>query len=387
MNKLHYILIFFIFHSHQALGQENASEFKTQFGFKGQLSTWGHFNTNNPYPLYLGGKYIPQVNYEFQMQKNQLIDFEVSANFTGQTSVHFFDSISVDGKINTYRAWGRYSTEQLELRFGLQKIDFGTAMMMRALRWFDQVDPRDPLRLTEGVWAGLGRYYFLNNVNIWFWGLYGNKNPKGMEIIKTNSSIPEFGGRIQFPVPLGEAALSYHHRIADSEDISEYIPGYSKIQENRIGVDAKWDLLVGVWLEAAWITKNKDLGFFTNQEIMTLGTDYTFGVGSGLNVTLEHMFLSYDETAFNFQHTTNFTGLSVNYPVGMFDNISAIFYYDWSNKSMYNFVNWFRQFDKTTLYLMGYWNPKNGVIPTMGLGSSENLFGGLGIQIMYVFNH
>ncbi len=387
MNKQHYIFIFFVILSIQTLGQENASDFKTQFEFKGQLSTWGHFNPDNPYPLYLGGRYIPQANYELQFPKNQLIDFEVSANFMGQTGVHFFDSISADGKINTYRVWGRYSTEQLELRFGLQKIDFGTAMMMRALRWFDQVDPRDPLRLTEGVWAGLGRYYFLNNVNIWFWGLYGNKNPKGMEIIKTNSSIPEFGGRIQFPVPLGEAAFSYHHRIADSENISEYIPSYSEIQENRIGVDAKWDLLVGIWLEAAWITKNKNLGILTNQEIMTLGTDYTFGVGSGLNVTLEHMFLSYDEIAFNFKNTTNFTGLSVNYPVGMFDNISAIFYYDWTNKSMYNFVNWFRQFDKTTLYLMGYWNPENAVIPTMGLGSGENLFGGIGIQIMYVFNH
>ena len=36
---------------------------------------------------------------------------------------------------------------------------------------------------------------------------------------------------------------------------------------------------------------------------------------------------------------------------------------------------------------MGYWNPENAVIPTMGLSSTENLFGGIGIQIMYVFNH
>lgn len=386
-NYKNIFVVILIICSFQLKGQEGKTKILHEFRIKGQLSTWGHINPDNPYPFYLGGRYIPQANYKIQLPKNRLFDFEVSANLSGQAGIHFFDSLSTFGNINTYRGWGRFSTEQLEIRFGLQKIDFGTATMMRALRWFDQVDPRDPLRLTEGVWAGLTRYYFLNNVNIWVWGLYGNKNPKGMEIIKTNSSIPEFGGRVQFPVPLGEAALSYHHRVADSRGMSELIPSYSKIQENRIGLDAKWDLFVGVWIEAVWVTKNKNMGMFTNQEIMTLGTDYTFGVGSGLNVTLEHMLLAYDEKAFEFNQTTNFTGLSVNYPIGMFDNISAIFYYDWTNNSMYNFINWFRQFNKTTLYVMGYWNPENTVLPTMGLGSTENLFGGIGVQVMYVFNH
>ena len=146
-------------------------------------------------------------------------------------------------------------------------------------------------------------------------------------------------------------------------------------------------MIVGLWIEAAWVSKNKDLDMFTNQEIFTVGTDYTFGVGSGLNIIIEHMLYSSDKKAFQFENTINFTGLSVNYPIGMFDNISAILYYDWQNNSMFNFVNWFRQFDKTTLYIMGYWNPENAVIPTMGIDASENLFGGVGIQIMYVFNH
>jgi hypothetical protein len=368
-------------------GQNSTSKVEKQLNLKGQLSSWGHINPDNPYPLYFGGRYIPQANYQIQTKKNGLIDFEVSANIYGQAGIHFFDSASTRGNINAYRVWGRYSTEQLEVRLGLQNIDFGTANMLRALRWFDQVDPRDPLRLTEGVWAALARYYFLNNVNIWFWGLYGNKNPKGMEIMKTNSSIPELGGRIQFPIPAGEAGLSYHYRVINASDFNVLYSEFDKVDENRVGIDAKWDLTIGIWIEAAWINKNKDLNMFTNQEIFTLGTDYTFGVGSGLNVTLEHMLFTSDEKAFHFENTINFTGLSVNYPIGMFDNISAIFYYDWENKSMYNFVNWFRQFDKTTLYVMGYWNPENAIIPTMGVDAAENLFGGIGIQIMYVLNH
>ena len=365
--------------------QDSISIIQHQIKIKGQFSSWAHFNPKNPYPLYLGGRYIPQLNYKIQLPKSKLIDFEVSANVYGNAGIHFFDSAYSDGNINPYRAWARYSTEQLEIRAGLQKIDFGTAVMMRALRWFDQVDPRDPLRLTEGVWAGLGRYYFLNNVNIWFWGLYGNKNLKGMEVIKTNMNHPEFGGRLQSPVPRGEAAISYHHRVANTKDMNGLIPIYNEITENRIGIDAKWDMVVGLWFEGAWTNKSKNLGIYTNQEVMTAGTDYTFGIGGGLNVVFEHMLIAFDKKAFQFSNTTNFSGLSVNYPIGMFDNINAIIYYDWANNSVYNFVNWYKQFNKTILYIMAYWNPENSKMPTMG--AAENLYGGKGLQVMFVFNH
>ncbi len=354
MNKLYYILPFTILISFQTFGQDSLRGIKDSLKFKGQLSTWAHFNPDNPYPLYLGGRYIPQLNYEIQLPNSKLIDFELSANLYGDVGIHFFDSAYVDGNINPYRLWGRYSTEQFEFRVGLQKIDFGTAVMLRSLRWFDQVDPRDPLRLTEGVWAALGRYYFLNNANIWLWVLYGNKNLKGMEFMKTNADYPEFGGRFQSPIPGGEAAISYHHRIADSRDLNIMIPSFSEIHENRIGLDAKWDLIVGLWLEAAWVNKKEEIGIFKNQEAFTFGTDYTFNLGSGLYVTLEHMLIAFDEKAFEFSNTTNFTGLSINYPIGMFDNISAIFYYDWTNNAVYNFINWFRQFDRTTFYVMAY---------------------------------
>ena len=77
--------------------------------------------------------------------------------------------------------------------------------------------------------------------------------------------------------------------------------------------------------------------------------------------------------------------LSLSYPLGMFDNLSAIVYYDWTNNAMYNFVNWQKQFNKISLYVMGYWNPKDYKIPTQG--GSTNLFGGQGVQIMMVYNY
>lgn len=358
---------------------------ETTFGFKGQSSSWAHVNANNPYPLYLGTRYIPQINYKLGLSQNRLIDFEASANIYGDAEIHFFDSASTNGNIKPYRAWGRYSTEQLEIRLGLQKIDFGTAVMMRALRWFDQVDPRDPLQLTDGVYAGLMRYYFLNNANIWVWGLYGNKNTKGTELIKTNYHIPEFGGRLQMPIPYGESGISYHHRFADSRGLDSSLVSNNMISENRIGIDAKWDLVVGLWFEGAFTQKNENVGALTNQEVFTIGSDYTFGIGAGLGVTLEHMLYSSDKSAFEFANTSNNTGLSLMYPIGMFDNIQAIIYYNWEQQQLYNFINWYRSFDRTTFYIMGYWNPEDASLPSAN--ATENLYSGKGIQLMFVFNH
>lgn len=358
---------------------------KNELKFIGQLSAWANINPKNPYPLYLGARYIPQLNYKVPLRRTKLIDFEASANIYGNAGIHFFDSASADGNISPYRVWARYSAKQMEFRVGLQKIDFGTATMLRPLRWFDEIDPRDPLQLTDGVWGGLFRYYFLNNTNIWLWGLYATDKPKGMELMGSNSDFPEFGGRIQTLIPRGEAGLSYHHRVADSRTLTGNDSSYSEIPENRLGLDAKWDLVVGLWFEGSWVNKGQDIGAFTNQEIFTVGTDYTFGIGGGLNVMMEHMLVAFDETAFKFSETTNFTALSVRYPIGMFDNINFILYYDWENKLVYNFVNWYRQFDKYTLYVMGYWNPESSELPIMG--TEENLYQGIGVQLMFVLNH
>lgn len=353
--------------------------------FKGQLSSWILYNGGNDLPVYLGGRYIPQLNYGLKINKDNYIDFEASVNINGSAGFHPFDTLSADGQVKPYRLWARYSTQQFEIRAGLQKINFGSASLLRPLMWFDQVDPRDPLKFTDGVWGILGRYYFLNNANLWLWCLYGNNNPKGWELAGTNSKFPEFGGRFQLPVPAGEAALTYHHRIADTRNAGGGVPPYSEVAENRIGFDFKLDLVVGLWFEGAWITKNKDLDMFTNEEILNVGADYTFDIGNGLNVIFEQLLAANDEKAFSFQNSATFSLLSLAYPVGLFDNVSGIIYYDWKNKSVYNFINWQKQFNNVSLYLMAYWNPKDYKIPTQG--SEQNLYAGKGIQIMFVLNH
>lgn len=367
--------VLFLITAQAAKGQDSLD-------FRGQLSAYTHLNPKNELPWWNGCRYIPQLNYGHQLRNGRLIDFEASANLYGNIGINPFDSAGVNGNIKAYRLWTRYSTSQFELRAGLQKINFGSASILRPLMWFDQLDPRDPLKLTDGVWGVLARYYFLNNANIWLWGLYGNNKLKGWEYITSKKNKPEFGGRLQLPVPKGEAGFSFHHRPTS---LADSLPIFSKVNENRFGFDARFDMTVGWWAEASWSAFSEDLGPLSNQEIINLGADYTFGIGNGLTVIYEQLIVSNDNKPFEFDNPVVFSLLSLAYPISMFDNISAIVYYDWKNSRIYNFVTWQKQFNNLTLYLMGYINPVVYNIPTQMSG--EMLYAGSGIQLMLVFNH
>lgn len=353
--------------------------------FKGQSSTWLNYNSENDLSVWGGTRYIPQLNYSLKVKNDQLFDVEVSTNVFGSLGTNFSDSLFKDGQLKAYRAWMRYSGHQFEIRAGLQKINFGSAIMLRPLMWFDEMDARDPLNLTDGVWGILGRYYFLNNANFWIWALYGNKDPRGWEIAERNIHYPEIGGRFQFPFLSSEIGLSYHHQIINSHSLSDVLTPHDYISENKLGFDIKIDWHIGLWFEGVWSTKNTDIGLLTNQEMITLGMDYTFGFGSGLYYVMEHLTVANDEKAFEFNNTIHFTAASLSYPIGLFDNLSVIFYYDWENQSTYNFINWQKQLNSISFNLMAYWNPENSYLPNAG--GSVMLFGGKGIQLMLIFNH
>jgi hypothetical protein len=77
--------------------------------------------------------------------------------------------------------------------------------------------------------------------------------------------------------------------------------------------------------------------------------------------------------------------LSVSYPLGLSDNFGIIDFYDWTHNAFYNFVNWHKQFNLISLYLMAFWNPENYLMPQQG--DTGNLFAGKGVQVMVVWNH
>ena len=171
------------------------------FKLKGQLDSYAGLNFANPVQFQTGARFIPSLSIGKNLKNNLKFDSEIS--FNSYLDYHFtgWKNDGSDSKIKPYRLWLRFSSERFELRAGLQKINFGSASMLRPLMWFDQIDPRDPLQLTDGVYGLLGRYYFQNNANAWLWVLWGNDKIKGWETVPSVAKIPELGGRMQFPVP------------------------------------------------------------------------------------------------------------------------------------------------------------------------------------------
>lgn len=368
----------FVQRSSQGSHQENKSK---EFLFSGQLSTWGQFTPDIPTKTWMGGRYIPQLNFNIPLKNDQLFDIEASANLFGDIGIRS-GNVSTDGKIKPYRAWARYSSTRMEARIGLQKINFGSAQMFRPLMWFDSMDPRDPLQLTDGVWAGLFRYYFPNNSTLWLWSLYGNNERKGWEIVPVTKSFPELGGRIQLPVPKGEGAFSYHFRKTDME-MGTF--GLKEISENRFGFDLRLDVTVGFWLESSWTHLNASAGELINQQMATLGTDYTFDIGNGLTTTFEQFFYAYSQKRINPHNSLHFSGLHTSYPITLLDNLSAMVYYNWKEQNFYNFLDWQHQLNNITIHTIAYWNPQQIGIPSQ-MGTSQR-FAGKGLQLMVIWHH
>lgn len=386
MNKTAFIaLSLFVFFCLSAKAQDT-------LWFKGQFSNWLLLNSETELPFWGGSRYIPQLNYETKFKDHKLLDFEISANIFGTAATNF-NSLYTNGDIKPYRLWARFSGKQFELRLGLQKINFGSATMLRPLMWFDGVDARDPLSITDGVYGLLGRYYFLNNANIWLWGLYGNNNTRGFEFIPRKENSFEFGGRIQIPAGNSEMGFTYHYNTLNSSGFESLMPAFAEIGEHKFGYDIKVDWVTGLWFEAGLSvlrpgsanTKAQKIGSYKNQEFITLGADYTFGIGNGIYTVFEHFIGANDEKIFRFAEPINFSALMATYPVGMFDNLSAMLYYDWANGGVYSFLNWQKQFNKSSLHFIAFWNPETISLPTAQ--SDINLFGGKGIQIMFVYNH
>jgi len=269
------------------------------------------------------------------------------------------------------------AADRYEIRAGLQKINFGSATLLRPLRWFDSVDPRDPLKLTNGVYALLGRYYFLNNANVWAWALHGNKELKGWETTPGSEHGIEAGGRFQFPVKNGEMAFTLHQRRAEADS--------NFYNEQSFGFDTKLDVGIGLWLESS-VTRQK---FKTQQHsyksLVCIGSDYTFDVGRGLNVLFEEMVVLLAKHPFSNGNRSFFSGLSVSYPLSIFDSVSSVIYYDDSNRQWSRHLSWQRTYDNRQLHVSAFWNPEQKNAASANTEYAN--FAGKGFQIMLIYNH
>ena len=343
------------------------------FDFKGQISSWGMGNRNqNEWTGNSGIRYIPQLNYTYSEGDSVILNTEVLFNIYYET-----DFKSRDHALKPYRAIIRYTTPQTELQFGLQKINFGSAQLLRPLMWFDRIDPRDPLKLTDGVYAIRFKYSFLDNSLLWLWTLIGNTDNIGYELLPTQVNTPEFGGRIQLPMFSGELAATFHTRKVNA-DLYYY-------RENRYALDGRWDVGFGLWFESALQQNFSSLTTYKLNRMITIGADYTIPEGSGIYIMAEHLITTFSNSFWNTDQSRQISAIMISHSLGVLDNISLQEYYDWNNKNLYQYFQFQRTYDNFIINFALFHYPENG--GSLFLNGQSSLLSGYGLQLMLIFNY
>lgn len=314
-------------------------------------------------------KYLPRL--DVRMSSDFDVEFSyIAYSYSGKADLKQIIQ-QHEGKL--YRFWLRYQAANFEARLGLQKINFGPARILRSLMWFDRIDPKDPTQFTEGVKALRIQYYFPNNANLWLWGLYGNKDPRGWDFEGSDKHEPEFGGRFQFPIKNGEFAVTAHHRTLENDQ---------KIQ-NRMAVDGFMDVGIGLWFESAIQSTDFDNYYIS---FSTIGSDYTIPWGNGVSLTLEHLFSLMKDYGFNpDKQSGHVSSMMVQYPLGMFDSVSYYNYFIWEKDVSNHFIAWSRTYDQWTIQCAGYKTIGSPVF--LYSNEQSNSLGKHGLQLTIVFNH
>jgi hypothetical protein len=344
--------------------------------FRGQLSGWTIESRNQrEWRNNSGLRYIPQFTAKQPLTEASFFDTEVSLNgFLTYDS----EDTKKDADVKLYRLKLRFATAQTETQVGLQQINFGPARILRALRWFDQLDKRDPLQLTEGVYALRFTYNALNNANVWLWGLYGNDKPKGYETLPSVSDKPEFGGRLQYPVLKGELAATVHTRQVDASTLDA-----SDFTENRLALDGRWEVKVGLWFESVLQRQNTKVLPYEWTKMTTFGLDYTFGIGNGLYMAAEHLMTVSSDEPFGWDEETHVSALLLSYPLGLFDTLTAIGYYDWDQQEYSQHLSWQRAYDNLVISVNLFRYPESKVNVAE---RQQTTFGvGYGGQLMIIY--
>lgn len=327
--------------------------------------------------------YIPTLSVYPEQSLFEGIDFEAALNLNVQFD-GFFGSGNkgTDGSSEFHRLWVRYSSESVEFRYGLQKIAFGPGLILRPLRWFDSLDPKDPTGQTDAVTSARFRYFGKHDVTYWGWAVHPE-----------NSELFSPGGRIELPVPVvGELGLTYHHRPGYEGDKIPDNSGmpfvHQSSQEDRYGIDIRADVVIGIWAEAVVAKSSGGNPFYRiDRSVYMIGGDYTLSVGNGLYLLAEHMFDRVESKFLRTQFNREFTAFMMNYPIGIFDQVALIFEYDWDGDRMFNFLKISRTYDNLTVNLILFDNPKRKKLNEVELSGAGNAGFGTGFQAVLVYNH
>ena len=314
-------------------------------------------------------RYIPQLRLDYQSSADNRLGFDAAVDVYNYS---LGDSL-VKMDTDIYRFTLRYDTPRTQVRVGLQKINFGPARMLRVLQWFDQLDPRDPLALSPGVWAAMGRYYFENGANLRLWTMADAPDSR-RDMFSSNDEWPiDLGGRIEYPIPAGTMGLTLHSMNLLLEDV---------MYEQRAALDLRLDIVLGLWSEVMFSHSD----FLRQGDLLTamIGIDYTLGVGNGLYVSLESLTTHTGNSDEDMSWIGGSTALMGTYTLGLSDGLTAYLYAinlpELKTKYM-PMLGWQHTSGNWLFYTAIY------DMPESASGGSIALPAGAGLQLNIAFNH
>ena len=127
--------------------------------------------------------------------------------------------------------------------------------------------------------------------------------------------------------------------------------------ESKLGIDVRWDQVLGYWLETS-ITNYSEPNKVGWDRVISLGADYTIGVGNGIYTMLEFMNQAKSESSFlASDQDFSYTALSLNYPVSIISNLNFSCLTNWKHEA--NILNLTMDFSTDLFRFIPYVNWSN----------------------------
>ncbi len=313
--------------------------------------------------------YMPQLAITDASTEAFSVDAYASARIHLQQSPNQANSYAQSA--DWYRLNVQFKTDHTDVVFGLQTLNFGPAVILRSLQWFDQVNPTDPTQSTLGVNALRVRHFLENGGILWLWTMAGNVASKGQEVVATSENTIEGGGRVQWPLANGELGVTSHLRKTPAMGFTGTV-AEDDLLESRIALDGRWDIGVGLWFESVLIDQGSNAANNYRHQT-TLGSDYTFGFGNGLYVVAEHQITQFSNHVLDWDSPDQTSVLHIRYPLNLLDSLSALSTVQWTDDiRTAHHVNWQRVYDNWIVQFSGFNR------------SNPNTYG---VQGTVVFNH
>ena len=287
--------------------------------------------------------YQPDLSLDLWSQESKKVDLQLVLNQTNSLS-YLDNTWEGDIDLELYRSLVRYSTLNYEFRLGLQQLNFGQALILRPLQWFDNIDPLEENRDSDGVYAFLAKRYFLDNSNMWGWIILDDGEFSEDRSMHNFVKQLEYGGRWQYPIENTEFALSLHQKKLTNSEYS---------QETRLGFDIRKDYVLGFWAETS-LSLYHGHQAISSSNLLTIGADYTFSVGNGLYLLLENLIISDLAPDEYLPNKAKSTAFQISYPLNLFDSVQGIATYDWQLEQDNLFLSYSRSYDYLSVYLNLY---------------------------------